>query len=119
MSDLDALAADLVTAAETVDPRKLVQVEATNVKNDWREAWSDITGMPHIDRAVTYDTHDRAWGAEAEIGPDLGHSQGPLGGVVETGGSERGPIRPVIDRLADEAQERLEKYLLDVAGRVL
>lgn len=117
--DLDSLARDLMSAAANIDPRKLVQVEAFRVKQDWQAAWSDIRGMPHIGRSVTYDTRTTAFGAEAEIGPDPERTQGPLDNIVEFGSSAHGPLRPVTDRLRREAGDRLERYLAAAVKAIL
>lgn len=110
--DLASLARELTSAARDIDPRKLVQVEAMNVKKDWAAAWGGIKGMPHIGRAVTFDTQDHAWGAKAEIGPDPDRTQGPLDNIVEFGSGLAGPIRPVTERLVQDAGDRLERYLV-------
>lgn len=117
--DLESFARELTSAAEGIDPRKLVQVEAHNVKNDWQQSWGDIKGMPHIGGSVTYDSKATAFGAEAEIGPDPDRSQGPLDNIAEFGSSQHGPIRPVTDRLVQDAGDRLEKYLSEQVAKLL
>jgi hypothetical protein len=110
---------DLGNAARDVDPRKFVQVEAHQVKQDWQREWSDIKGMPHIGRSVTYDTNLTATGAEAEVGPDPARTQGPLDNIVEFGSSQHGPIRAVTPRLVKDAGDRMERYLAEQVEDVL
>lgn len=117
--DLGDLVRELEAAAGSIDPRALVQVEAMNVKRDWQQEWSGIRGLPHIGRSVTFDTKESRAGAEAEIGPDPGRTQGPLDNIVEFGSSQHGPIRPVTRRLVEAAGDRLEAYLAAQAEEAL
>lgn len=119
MSDLDNLARELTAAADGIDSRKLLEVEAVTMKRDWQSAWSGIRGMPHIGVTVTYDIKTTASGAEAEVGPDPSRMQGPLDNIVEYGSSLNGPIRPVTEQLASAAGDRLEKYLATQVGKLL
>lgn len=118
-NDLHQLAVDLTMAAGSIDARKLVQVEAFTVKREWQAAWSDIRGLPHIARSVTYDTDDTADGAMAEIGPDPDRTQGRLDNIVEFGSSAHPPIRPVMEELERAADARLTAYVEKKVGDLL
>lgn len=120
-SELRAFAVVLDEASEHAleGGRALVQVEALASKRDWQARWTGITGMPAIAAAITYDTKLVPGGAEAEIGPDKDRPQGPLGNIVEYGGSTHGPIRPAGAQVLTAATSRLMDLLGDVGERAL
>ncbi|MEO3978773.1 hypothetical protein [Streptomyces sp. CAU 1734] len=62
---------------------------ALNVKNGWRQNAIASAGR-HARRypyTVSYDTLPIPGGATAEVGPDKGRPQGPLGNILEFGTS--------------------------------
>lgn len=115
-SELSRLTADLTRAAvlAPLAVRPMVQKAALNIKNEWRENWSGIAHAPALPYAVGYDTIERPWGAEAEIGPDKDKRQGALGNIIEYGTSKNPPIPGGAPALANEAP-RLE---IAIAGLV-
>ncbi|MFD4912853.1 hypothetical protein ACFWNR_06475 [Streptomyces virginiae] len=66
---------------------------ALNVKNEWRD--NAIASSGRHARAypysVSYDVQAIPGGAQAEIGPDKGKTQGPLGNLLEFGSSKNRP----------------------------
>jgi hypothetical protein len=65
---------------------------ALNIKNDWRQRWSGIGHAPALPAAVTYDMTYWFGSVGAEIGPDKGKPQGPLGNLIEFGSVNNAPI---------------------------
>lgn len=64
---------------------------ALGVKNDWK-ANAIITSRRHARAypySVSYDVRPIPGGAQAEIGPDKGRRQGPLGNLLEYGTSRQ------------------------------
>jgi hypothetical protein len=92
--DLADLGRDLRTAAVTapIVARAVVAKGALNIKNDWRQRWSGLSHARLLPYAVTYDTTEGPWGAEAEIGPDKDKPQGALGNLIEFGSTNNAPI---------------------------
>lgn len=114
--DLRRLVIDLEKAARVdVDARKLVQVEARSMKDDWRQAVTGARNLRGLPSAITYDTQDTPAGATAEVGYEK-RGQGSLGNIVEFGGSRHGPIRPAGERVLRAGADRLEKYLSDLGA---
>lgn len=120
MSDLDALARDLLVATKAVpaETRRVVQRGALNIKRDWQEAWSGLSHAPSLASAVTYDTKETAAGGEAEIGPDKGRRQGALGNLIEFGSVNNGPIPGGGPALMAEAP-RFEQAMFDLTADLL
>jgi hypothetical protein len=119
-SELGLLTADLTRAAlvAPVAVRPVVQRGAYNVKQGWRERWTGLVHAPYLPNAVTYDTDERPWGAEAEIGPDKDKTQGALGNLLEYGSVKNAPIPGGAPALEAELPD-FEKYLGDVAEGLL
>jgi hypothetical protein len=114
VADILVHAAD-VTAAET---RKVVAKGALNIKTDARHR---ISGHPHLRRlpaAVTYDTHETATGAWAEIGPDKNRPQGALGNIAEYGTPKNAPI-PFMRPAGEAETPRFERAMQDLAEKAL
>lgn len=88
-SELLKLAADLGKAPDRVkeNARKAIQVTATNIKADWRQA-ANRTGLGRYSADITYDTKITADGVQAEIGPTIGDS-GSFGFVEDAPGGVR------------------------------
>lgn len=66
---------------------------ALNVKNGWRDNATATAGRharayPY---SVSFDVKPIPGGAQAEIGPDKGRRQGPLGNLLEFGSSKNPP----------------------------
>lgn len=120
MDDLTRLAVDLEASGHKayVAARGVVAKGANNVKEDWRRRWSGHPTAPALPAAITYDTRDGFTGPTAEIGPDKGKRQGPLGSLFEYGSVNNAPIPGGAPALDLEAP-KFEKALADVAERLL
>lgn len=71
---------DALPAATRPFVRKAVQVNVTNVKNDWRDKLQGTPSAPRVPYSITYDTKELAGGIEAEVGATKG--TGNQGGVA-------------------------------------
>lgn len=88
-----------------VNVRKAVQVTSRKVRDDARNRIKGHKYLPAYPYSITYDTKFSAEGAEAEIGPDKGRAQGPLGNIVEYGTSKNAPLPhlgPALDANAED-----------------
>ncbi|MFF2522235.1 hypothetical protein [Streptomyces liangshanensis] len=86
----NALERNLPTAE--AEMTRIVTRGALNVKNAWR-ANAQASAGRHARLypfAVGYDVTPIPGGASAEIGPDKGRPQGPLGNLLEYGTSRQG-----------------------------
>ena len=112
---------DALDNAAKVTPeqiRKVVARGALQIKKDWQQRWSGHSYIPALPYAVSYDTKLSVGGGSAEIGPDKGRPQGPLGNLIEFGSENNAPIpggQPALDAEAP----RFEKALGDLAEKVL
>lgn len=95
VSDLRRLAVVLEEHADQAgeEMRAVVTRGALNVKNGWRAnavatAGRHARAYPY---SVSYDVHPLPGGAVAEIGPDKGETQGPLGNLLEYGSARNPP----------------------------
>jgi hypothetical protein len=79
-------------ALMTVTTRKAVTVTARKVRDDARSRVKGRKYLPRYPYSITYDIKATAEGVEAEIGPDKGATQGPLGNIIEYGTSKNAPI---------------------------
>jgi len=93
-SEVNKLVADLNAAPLRVIPnlRKAVEVTARNVKDDWQKNSASRSGI-HAKKypsSVDYDLKLNFDGQiGAEIGPNLGKAQGPLGILEDATGGVR------------------------------
>lgn len=102
---LDELAASLKKAVELAPAatRLVVQKGALNIKTDARRRVSGHKYLPAYPNSITYDTTETLFGASAEIGPDKSRPQGPLGNIIEFGGTRKAPLPHLMP--AAEAEE--------------
>jgi hypothetical protein len=116
--ELHKLTADLRAAPdEARDQVKAVTARgALNIKRGWQERWSGHDHIPHLPRAITYDTRVRVHDIEAEIGPDKTRPQGPLGNLIEFGSIHNAPIPGGAPALDDEEPNYL-RYLGEAIAR--
>jgi hypothetical protein len=120
ISQLTALAADLRKHSRET-PSKLVPVVskgALNIKNQWRATWAGLSHLPALAAAVTYDVTVRASEIEAEIGPDKGRAQGPLGNIAEFGTVKNAPRPGGAPALAAE-EPRFVNAIEKIAAGIL
>jgi hypothetical protein len=87
------LAADLAAAPARLAGavHQVVAKGALNVKNNWRGAVSGAPHLPQFPYSITYDMTYAPGVVGAEIGPDKGKPQGPLGNIVEFGTANNAP----------------------------
>ena len=98
-SELDALTADLGKAPGIVaaNVAKALGVTAGLIKKDWQEPLKGSATVPAGAASITYDLKGSASmllgksSMSAEIGPELGRSQGPIVGMLEMGTPNTGP----------------------------
>lgn len=71
----------------------VVERGALNVKNGWRENAAASSGRHArlYPQSISYDITPIPGGARAEIGPDKGKPQGPLGNLLEFGSVNNAP----------------------------
>jgi len=69
--------------------RAAIEVTARNIKDQISNDYSGSRGLPHARGAISYDLHGTTGqvlgGISAEIGNDLGRSQGAVVGIVDKG----------------------------------
>jgi hypothetical protein len=75
-----------------VTTRKAVEVTARKVRDDARDRIKGHKYLPAYPYSISYDVKTTAEGVEAEIGPDKGKTQGPLGNIIEYGTSKNAPL---------------------------
>lgn len=96
-NELDQLTADLRRAAALQGGlvRKAVEVSARKVRDKWRSEATGLAHAPAFPFSISYDLKGGAGvgGASisAEIGPDKGRPQGPLGNLIEFGSRNNPP----------------------------
>lgn len=96
ISALEALVADLAQASAQLDQRcrQVVSKGALNIKNAWRANARASAGRHArlYPNSIGYDlTTVPGVGSSAEIGPDKGGPQGPLGNLLEFGSAHNPP----------------------------
>ncbi|MEW2415290.1 hypothetical protein AB0953_16465 [Streptomyces sp. NPDC046866] len=86
-----ALQANVAAAQEQM--AAVVTRGALNIKNGWRDNARASAGRHarHYPNSISYDVTPIPGGATAEIGPDKGRLQGPLGNLLEYGSSKNPP----------------------------
>jgi hypothetical protein len=95
VSELLRVASSLAanTASLEAEARAVVSRGALNIKRDW-QANATATAGRHArlyPRSISYDVTSGAGFIEAEIGPDKGKAQGPLGNLLEFGSVHNAP----------------------------
>jgi hypothetical protein len=123
MSEVNALAADLVAASLRTLPavEKVTEVAAVKIKKDAQKRIkaADKAGrLPGYPSSITYDTTTKGVSVSAEIGPDKDRNQGPLGNVLEYGTSDTAPI-PHLGPALDAEAPTYERLLGDVGVRLI
>lgn len=120
VSQLRALAEDLRRHSRQT-PAKLVPVVsrgALNIKREWQRSWAGLSHLPALASAVTYDTKVGVSSIEAEIGPDKGRPQGPLGNIAEFGSVKNAPHPGGAPALRNE-EPRFLSAVEKIAGGLL
>lgn len=104
-SEVGKLAADLEKIpAQAVRPlRAAMQTSARRIRDGMRSSVAGHAHLPQFPSSITYETHEKANGIEAEIGPDKSRTQGALGNIVFFGTSKNGPVADINAPLDAEA----------------
>lgn len=100
-----------LTEAASRSPREAAAVVgkgALNIKNGARRRSGGLAHAPAYPYSIGYDQWMSFGGPVAEIGPDKGKRQGPLGNILEYGTEKNAPI-PHIAPSADEELPRFER----------
>ncbi|MFJ6293196.1 hypothetical protein ACIQJX_07530 [Streptomyces griseoviridis] len=88
-----------------------VAVTAGKVKRSAAERVSGRKYLPAYPSSITYTVSRGPEGPEAEIGPDKGRPQGPLGNLIEYGSIHNAPIPhlgPALDEHVDDLVRGIE-----------
>lgn len=119
-SEVAAVAEILADAGKVAptDARKVVAKGALNIKTDARRRVSGLAHAPAYPSSITYEMHETAAGAWAEIGPDKSRRQGALGNLLEYGSVKNAPI-PHMAPAAEKERPRFEKAMEDAAAKAL
>lgn len=101
-SQLAALEADFRDIDDELMPEvtKVTKRSASRVNRGWAERWSGHPDIKHLPRAITHDVTEKRHTVEAEIGPELHRTQGPLAHLIEFGTLHSPPIpggQPALD----------------------
>lgn len=118
--DLDRLGDDLLGAPRGAAKaaRQVVSRGALNVKRGWAENARASAGQhaPLYPQSIRYELLDDK--LAAEIGPDKSKPQGALGNLIEYGSANNPPHNDG-GRALDAEAPVMEKYLADLAERIL
>ncbi|MFJ5176716.1 hypothetical protein ACIP68_23125 [Streptomyces griseoviridis] len=90
---------------------KAVAVNAGKVKRTAAQRVSGRKYLPAYPSSITYTVSRGPEGPEAEIGPDKGRPQGPLGNLIEYGSINNAPIPhlgPALDEHVDDLVRGIE-----------
>jgi hypothetical protein len=116
-----AAVADILVRAAAVAPlaaRAVVAKGALNIKTDARARISGLAHAPAYPSAITYDSHETAGSAWAEIGPDKDKRQGALGNLLEYGSTNNGP-RPHMGPAAEAELPKFAAAMEELAVKAL
>lgn len=113
---VEELAEDLADIPDELrdEVRRVVSRGALNIKNGMQRDARSVGQTRHLSRAIDYDMNSDT---EAEIGPNLAKTQGPLG-ILYTGTSRHGPVLSV-NGPADREEPRFELALIKVVEDTL
>lgn len=120
VSEVLELGADLGRIAGKTVPVLLAATEksAAAIQRGMRAEVGGHAHLPQFPNSITHEVKAHFGGIEAEIGPDKGLTQGPLGNIVYFGTSKNGPIANINGPLDAEAP-RFQKAVEDAAGKLL
>ena len=115
-SELRQLAADLDRGARRAgsEVADVVKDTARTIRDDARSRAPSGPHTRHYPSSITGEVTTWGRGARAEIGPDKGLTQGPLGNLLEFGSVNNAPI-PHLAPALDAAEPG---FLRDLAGAV-
>src|SRR5215207_6083416 len=89
-----------------------------NIKEDSRRRISGHPTLPHLPRAISYDSQDTPKGAKGEVGPDKSRKQGPLGNIAEFGTVNNAP-KPFMAPAGEAEEPRFVKAMEAAALKAL
>jgi hypothetical protein len=96
------------------DLRAVVRKVALTVKTDWAGQWAPSVHLPSLGASVSFDVAGGGGVYTAEIGPDKGRSQGPLGTLIEdANGAARNRATHAGNRAGRRAETRFERMVAD------
>lgn len=119
---MSRVAAELDAAGRIApdEGRKVVQKGSLNIKNDWRDRWSDLSHLPALPRSINYDTTVNGSQIIGEIGPEHGRRQAELAPFIENEyGSTRNSPRPGGAPALAAEKPKFERALEDLALKSL
>lgn len=96
--------------------RTAVERTARTVRDDARSRIRGHRYLPRYPTSITYDITTTPTSVQAEIGPDKGRPQGPLGNLIEYGSSKNAPIPhllPALDAAEPDAEAGVDAAVLD------
>jgi hypothetical protein len=120
-TDEVAEVADLLAKAPGVaaaEARQVVAKGALNIKTDARRRVTGLKHAPAYPSSITYDSHEVAGSAWAEIGPDKQRRQGALGNLLEYGSVKNAP-RPHMRPAAEAERPKFEAAMQSLAEKAL
>jgi hypothetical protein len=91
---------------------------ALNIKTDARRRVTGLKHAPAYPSSITYDSHEVAGSAWAEIGPDKQRRQGALGNLLEYGSVKNAP-RPHMRPAAEAERPKFEAAMQSLAEKAL
>lgn len=100
------------------DVAAIVKRGAQNIKDDARRRAPQGGHARRYPSSITYDTYQSLTGPAADVGPDKGKPQGPLGNILEFGSPTSGP-HPHMRPAAEAELPKFGKQLEDLAVRAL
>jgi hypothetical protein len=115
VTDLVQLLAKAPVVA-VVEARAIVKRGANNIKTDAQRRVGKLKHAPAYPRAISYDTHESATKAWAEVGPDKNKRQGALGNLLEFG-SPTSPPHPHMAPAAEAELPKFERFLTEAAAK--
>lgn len=122
LTELESLTRSIASSGAVLhaDARAVVSRGALNIKNSWR-ARATLTAGAHArlyPSSISYDITEGPGYIEAEIGPDKGKAQGPLGNILEFGTSTQAGHNDGGQALEDE-QPRFQAAADALAARAV
>lgn len=96
------------------DLRDVVRKVALSVKTDWAGQWGPSKHLPALGASVSFDLAGGGGVYTAEIGPDKGRRQGPLGTLIEdANGAARNRATHAGNRAGRRGETRFERLVAD------
>lgn len=97
------------------DLRDVIRKAALNIKTDWAAQWAPSRHLPALGASVSFDVTGTSGVYSAEIGPDKGRTQGPLGTLIE---DANGAARNRATHAGNKAGRREEPRFIRAVGEL-